>query len=289
MAFEKVALVKDSTCDASDEELAEWGVECIHLSVHRADGSVFAHDNTPENIEAFYEYLDTCDELPTTSQPSPVEFADLYTKLALEGYTHVISRHISGKMSGTADVARMAAQSAPLHVEVIDTHILTLALWLYVRRIAQMRNAGACFAELLREARALQGKVSICFMIDTLKNLVKGGRTGKATGLAASVLSIKPLLTVDADGEVTTMCMTRTMRKAIPKLVCIAKELGEKFGELEICFAHVRQPEGLALLKAAFEESGLKYREVATRQTGPVITTHVALGCVGFAYIPLEV
>ena len=289
MAEERIAIVTDSTCDASDAELAELGVECIHLSVHRADGSVFPLDNTPGNIEAFYDYLETCEELPTTSQPTPVEFAELYSRLAREGYTHIISMHISGKMSGTANVARMAAQSAPIPVEVVDTHQLTLSLWLLVRRIAQLRDSGLSFAKLLENVEALMGKVSICFMIDTLRNLVKGGRVGKATGLAGSVLNIKPLLTVDAEGEVAMTGIVKSMKKAVPKLVACAKELTEKFGELEVCFAHVRQPEGVRMLREAFDAAGLKYREVDVRQTGPVITTHVHTGCFGFAYIPVNV
>ena len=283
---EKVAIVTDSTCDASDAELAEMGVECIHLTVHRADGTEFARDNTPENIEAFYDYLEDCDELPTTSQPTPVEFGDLYSRLALEGYTHIVSLHISSAMSGTVGVARMAAQSAPIPVEVIDTRQLTLSLLLIVRRIAALRDAGRTFAELVEHARSLVGKVSICFMLDTLKNLVKGGRVGKATGVAGSLLDIKPLLTVDDDGEVAMMGIVKSARKAIPKLVACARELAERFGELEVCFAHNRRPEAAAALRDAFDAAGIPYREVGFRQTGPVIATHVHTGCFGFAYIP---
>lgn len=290
MQTENIAIVTDSICDASDGELAQLGVECVHLTVHRPDGTAFARDNTPENIEAFYDYLATCDELPTTSQPSPVEFAELYSRLAREGYTHVLSLHASGKMSGTVEAARLAAQSSSLVIEVIDTRMMTFALWLAVRRIAQLRDGGASFSQLVEASYELRGKVSVCFMVDTLKNLVKGGRTGKATGLAASVLNIKPLLTVDEDGEVAMMGMARSMKRAIPKLVEAARALADKFGELELCFIHVRQLEGLALLREAFENAGIRYREVCEpRQTGPVITTHVALGCVGFAYIPAAV
>lgn len=287
--MEKIALVTDSSCDASDAELAEMGVRCVHLNVMRPDGTAFPQDNSPENIEAFYDFIEDCDELPTTSQPTPVEFAELYTQLALEGYTHILSMHISGKMSGTVNTARMAAQSAPVTVEVVDTHTNTVAQYLFVRRIAQLRDKGFTFEQLTRAARDLQGKVSIYFMLDTLKNLVKGGRTGKAVGLAASLLNIKPLLTVDAEGEVAVFSKAKSMKKAIPKLVAKASELTERFGELELALVHVRQTEGLAMLKQALEGSGLHFKEVGTRQTGPVITTHVSTGCVGFAYIPLDV
>lgn len=287
--MEKIALVTDSACDASDADLAALGVECVHLQVTRPDGAVFPQDNTEKNIEAFYDYIETCDELPKTSQPSPLVFAELYTRLSLEGYTHVISMHMSGKMSGTVDTARMAAQSAAVPVEVVDTHANTVSQFLFVRRIAQLRDAGASFAELVAMAHALEGKVSVCFMLDTLRNLVKGGRTGKAMGLAAALLNIKPLLTVDESGEVSQLGKVKSMKRAIPKLVEMASQLTERFGELEICFVHVRQTEGLEMLRDAFSRSGIAFKDLGVRQTGPVITTHVSTGCVGFAYIPLEV
>lgn len=288
MTAEKIALVTDSTCDASDEELAALGVECVHLVVHRADGTAFPLDNTEENILDFYDYLDDCDELPTTSQPTPVEFADMYSKLALEGYTHVLSVHISSRMSGTSNTARMAAQSAPIDVEVVDSRANTVSLYLMVERLAKLRDSGLNFKQLVAAAHDLVGKVSVCFMLDSLKNLVKGGRVGKAVGLGASVLRVKPLLTVDSEGEVGMIGMAKNMKRAVPKLVDVARELTDKFGELEICFVHVRQSEGLEMLKQAFAESGIRFKDVGTRMTGPVITTHVGTGCVGFAYIPVE-
>lgn len=289
MAMERIALVTDSSCDASDEELAELGVECVHLQVTAADGTPFPVDNTPENIEAFYDYIVDCPELPRTSQPTPLEFGELFTRLSQEGYTHVISMHIAEKMSGTVNVARLAAQSAPLEVEVIDTQCNTVAQYLFVRRIAQLRSAGLRFSQLVEKAHALQGKLSTCFMLDTLRNLVMGGRTGKAAGLALSLLNIKPLLRTDELGEVEMFGKVRSLKRAIPKLADLAERLVGKFGPLEGCFVHVRNPEGLAMIEDEFERRGIDFENIGARQTGPVITTHVSVGCVGFSYIPKRV
>lgn len=286
--MEKIAIVTDNACDASDAELAELGVECVHLRVIRPDGTHFPEDNTPDNIEAFYDYVVDCDELPSTSMPPLLDFAQLYTDLSLAGYTHVISLHISSGMSGTVHTARMAAESAPIPVEVIDTRCNTVAQFLFVRRIAQLREYGLGFAELVETAHDLEGKTSICFMLDKLKNLIKGGRTGKATGLAATLLKIKPLLTVDPDGEVEMFGKAKSPKRAVIKLVQRYKELEERFGPLECCFAHTRNMGGVDELREAMIEAGIKLVEVGVRMVGPVITTHVSTGCFGFAYIPQD-
>jgi DegV family protein with EDD domain len=286
--MERIALVTDSSCDASDAELAEMGIACIHLKVVKPDGSFFPEDNTVENIEAYYDYLATCDDLPGTSMPSPLDFADKYTELALEGYTHIISMHIAAGMSGTVNAARMAAESAPITVEVIDTHCNTVGQYLFVRRMAQLRSAGLGFDQLVETAHSLEGKTSVCFMLDTLKNLVKGGRTGRATGLAASLLNIKPLLTVDPSGIVEMWGKAKSPKRAVPKLVDHFKLLEGEFGPLEYCLVHTRNLPGVDALRTAMLDAGIMAREVGVRQAGPVIATHVSTGCFGFAYIPID-
>lgn len=288
MLMERVAIVTDNACDASDEELAALGVECVHLKVIKSDGSHLPDDNTDESIEAFYDYIVDCDELPGTSMPSPLEFAEMYSELARSGFTHIISLHISSALSGTVQAARTAAESAPIPVEVIDTRSLTIAQYLFVRRIAQLRAVGLSFDELVEAAHGLVGKTSICFMLDILRNLIKGGRTGKATGLAATLLKIKPLLTVDADGEVDMFGKAKSVKRAVSKLVERYGMLESLLGPLECCFAHTRNLGGVDDLRDAMIEAGINLLEVGVRKVGPVITTHVSTGCFGFAYLPQD-
>lgn len=264
------------------------GVECVHMKVIRPDGSHFPDDNTRENIDAFYDYIADAEELPGTSMPTPVDFAEMHTKLALEGHTHVISLHISSALSGTVHAARMAAESAPIEVEVIDTKTTTVAEFLFVRRIVQLRDAGLSFDELIAAAHELEGKTSICFMLDTLRNLIKGGRTGKAVGLAATLLKIKPLLIIDPEGEVDMFGKAKSAKRAVAKLVDRYKELENAFGPLECCLAHTRNLPGVDDLRQAFVDAGIHLHDIGVRMVGPVITTHVSTGCFGFAYIPQD-
>lgn len=286
MTCKNIAIVTDSTCDAAPEELESWGVRCINLTVSDAAGNPLVSDNAPESIERFFDHLDTCKELPHTSMPSPLEFGELYADLAREGYDGVLSLHITKAMSGTVDAARMAAQTASIPVEVVDTSRNTWALALLVRMAARLRDNGEDLPELAAHVHEIAPYTDITFALDKLDNLVKGGRAGKALGLAASLLDIKPILTVGDDGIVTTLAKTKSMKRAINKLAMIALELTQKIGPLEGFFVHARNEHAANALRDAFKEKGVPFKELGVRQIGPIIATHVGTGCVGFAYIP---
>lgn len=286
--MEKVALVSDSSCDICEDQMRELGIHCVNMSITGPDGQPFPSNNTEKNIEAFYDMMDSNEELPKTSMPSVAQFESLYAQLAEEGYTHIISAHIPLAMSGTVNAATMAAESCPIPVSVIDTERNTWSLGLIMRRLSLMRAAGASFEVLENSARNLWKVSDVCFAIDSLKNLVKGGRTGKATGLVADLLKIKPVLTVGDDGEVVSLGMARSMKNAMKKLTEKALALADEIGPLEGYFLHVRNLEAVEMLRDMFNKAGVPYTDLGTRQAGPVIATHVGTGTTGFTYIAKE-
>lgn len=282
----RYAIVTDSACDISKEELASWGVECVNLRVLDPQGNELLNNNDADSVEAFYDWLAAHEELPKTSMPSPVAFGEMYTKLALEGYEEILSIHMPESMSGTVNSARMAAQSAPVPVRVMDLRRNTLTQALLVKRAAQLRDEGASLEEVVAHLEEIIPKSSVVFALDTLENLVKGGRMGKATGLVAAVLDIKPILTVGDDGQVAPVSVAKSMKRAVAKLAKKAEELVTEFGPLEGCMMHVRNAKACDMLREAIGARNIDYTEVSERQVGPIIATHVGLGCVGFSYIP---
>ena len=220
--------------------------------------------------------------------PSPVEFGELYTSLALLGFTHCISIHISSGMSGTCQAARLGAEGADIEVAVVDSLRNTWALALLVRAVALRCNAGASFSELVAFTERTCLKTNIVFTVYTLRNLVMGGRTGKATALAASLLDIKPLLMLDDEGQVVQAGKARSQKGAWPRLAGLAERAVERFGPLEGYFVHSRNLAGVDALRALFVERGIDFRELGVRCVGPVIATHVSVGCAGFSYIPRD-
>ena len=143
-----IRILTDSTCDLLPAEAARLGVEVVHMQVRFEDGEVFRDglDMTPDE---FYARLVKCDKLPTTSQPSPQDFMDLFEEAKAAG-DEVVAILISGQLSGTYQSARIAADSCEYDkIHLVDSMNATLGEQLLVRLAVQMRGEGASAAEIV--------------------------------------------------------------------------------------------------------------------------------------------
>jgi DegV family protein with EDD domain len=123
------------------------------------------------------------------------------------------------------------------------------------------------------------------FVLDTLEYLVKGGRAGKATGLAASLLSIKPILRFDDEGTVEPFKRAKGTAKAYATLAEHVAAASRRT-PLRVAFLHAANPAGLRTLRHALEQAGADYREDVSGEVGAVIGTYAGPGAVGLAYLP---
>lgn len=211
-----VRIVTDSTADLMPEEAAALGVTVVPLNVYFGDETL--RDGVDIDPTTFYERLATAKELPRTSQPSVERFKAAYEELAKET-NEIVSIHLSSRLSGTMNSASVAREevSHELHIELIDTYTVSLALGAIVTDAAVAANAGASMAEVIDVARRTMDRVSVAIVVDTLEYLQRGGRIGRAQSLLGSVLSIKPIIHVE-DGEVAPLERVRTRSRAVERI-----------------------------------------------------------------------
>ena len=222
--MQRVGIVCDSTCDLGPEYFRDHDVRMVPLKV-LIDGESYLDWVELSPVE-FYRRLGEASELPTTSQPSPADFAQTYAALADEGCDEIVSIHLTSPLSGTYQSAMIASEEARVPVRVVDTKLVTLATGLAVKRAVEVRDEGGSAEDVERAAVDAASSTRLFFVLDTLEYLVKGGRAGKATGLAASVLSIKPILTFDEEGTVAPFKRAKGTAKAYATLATDkAKEL----------------------------------------------------------------
>ena len=212
----RVGIVTDSTCDLGPAILDELDVRMVPLKVLFGQDSFL--DWTDLEPEAFFEKLAVSPVLPKTSQPSPAEFLATYKALALDGCEAIVSVHLTGALSGTMSSALMAAEDSPIPVYCVDTKTVSQALGLVVRATAEARDAGLDAEAVAARAQAVADSTRFFFMLDTLEYLVKGGRAGKAQGLAASVLGIKPVLTMNDEGIIEPFKKVKGRKRGISEM-----------------------------------------------------------------------
>lgn len=222
----------------------------------------------------------------TTSRPAPARFAACYEALAASGTPGVVSIHLSGELSGTAESARAAAGDAPVPVEVVDSRSIAMGLGYPVLAAARAAAAGESLESVAAAARECAARARTFFYVDTLEHLRRGGRVGTAASLLGSALLIKPLLHL-VDGQIALLDKVRTSARALTRLEDLAvRAAGE--APVEIAVQHLAAP-GRA---EALVERLAKRVPVLTRsrvvEAGAVIGIHVGPGTVGVTVSPAD-
>ena len=275
-----IKVVTDSTSDLPADVAESWGIEVVPLNVHF--GSDVYKDRVNLMPDTFYDKLINGDVLPTTSQPSVGEFIDVYERLGSDA-DGIVSVHISEKLSGTMNSARLASQqaNADCPIEVVDTFQVSMGVGICAMEAAEVANSGGDMNQVILAARNAVTRSQCFFMLETLEFLQKGGRIGKAQALIGNLLKIRPMLMLQ-EGEVHPLGRERTRRKGIAKLVDTVEELAPISGLAVMYSTGPYEAQTLAQNVSKFMIEG---REPMVLQIGPVIGTYAGPDTLGIALI----
>lgn len=269
------AVVTDSTADLPDAWREHHGIEVVPLKV--LFGEETFRDGVDMNNEEFFARLATSSKLPTTSAPSPGEFAELYTRLAKD-YEGCISIHIGAQLSATAEAARVGAQTVEgFRVNVIDSGTVTMPMAFLCRVAAEsatLEEATAAVEQRIPKCRVLA-------LLDTLRYIEMGGRVSRAQAMIGTMLDLKPLLLVAGGEQVKAVDRVRTRSRAIPRMV--------EFFQADLPVEHVGVVHAQAPEEAERIAADLRKRlpelEVPVGQIGCVLGTHTGPKALGLVYI----
>ena len=199
----EIAIVTDSTSDLTPELIKDLDVEIVPLKI-KLDGNNYYREGVDISKREFWRKLLTEGQIPKTSQPSPAEFKAMYEKLFAKGYKKIISIHISGKLSGTQQAARvgkgMTAREGD--IAIIDSKTTTFALGHIVTEAAKLAKERKSFKEIIDWIEETKESMKVFFVVKDLEFLQKGGRIGRASAMVGGLLKLKPVLKVE-NGEVS--------------------------------------------------------------------------------------
>jgi DegV family protein with EDD domain len=276
----KVAVVTDGTSSLTQAMGQEYGVHVAPIYV--MFGTQTYRDGIDLDAESFYSLLRDSEQLPTTSQPTVVDFVQMYTDLSHQAEA-IVSIHVSPKMSATLDSALLASKELPdVPIHVIDSRTVSMGLGLMAIAAARAAAAGQDATEIVRLVEGLIPKMNIFFTVETLEYLHKGGRIGGATALLGSALSIKPVLYVN-DGQVGPLEKPRTRKRAIGRLLDL---MAERVGASEVVHATVLHCDVPDEAQALAEQVAARFHcvELLTTEAGPIIGTHAGPGTLGLVF-----
>lgn len=274
-----VKIVTDSTVDIDQSIIEELNIEIVPLSI-TIDGESYI-DRFGIKPDEFMDKMKHSTELPKSSQPAVGSFVDVYNRLGEDG-SKVLSIHMTGGMSGTVGSAESAANISESDVTVVDSRFISFALSFQVVTAAKMAKEGKDLQEIINKLDEIRSNTDLYIMVDTLDNLVKGGRIGRGKALIGSLLNIKPIASL-ADGVYTPVTKARSHSQVIKYYTKQFKEdiAGKVVKGVGIAHAgSLKQAQ--ALKEALYEASG--FEDIQIAYTTPVISTHTGPGALALMY-----
>lgn len=277
--MKRIKIVTDSTADLDQETIEKYGIEVVPLTIS-IDGKSYV-DGIDLKPEQFMELMKKSAELPKSSQPSSGRFMEVYNSLHEDGFD-IISIHVSGDLSGTVQSARLGAEMGKRNVTVVDSKFISKALAFQVVEAAKMAMKQKSVDEILQKINKIKENTRLFVYLDTLENLIKGGRIGKGKGLIGSLLNIKPIASLDG-GVYSPVAKVRNESQAIKYFV---KQFVDDIKGKDIKNVAIAHADGLEmaekLKRAIFAKTG--FNEIGISCTSPIVSTHTGEGAIGFMY-----
>ena len=275
-----VRIVIDSTTDLLPEVREKLTV--VPLTVHfgeqeYVDGVTISH-------RKFYEMLVESDVLPTTSQPAPDAFAEVYRQAQAAG-EQVVVITLSSKLSGTCQSALIAAEDFPGMVWVVDSQTVAIGTGILAQLALQLKEQGMTAADIAARLECEREKVHVIALLDTLEYLKKGGRISKTVAFAGGLLSIKPVITI-RDGEVAILGKARGSKQGNNLLVAEIQKAGGVDFNKPLMLGYTGLSD--ALLEKYVMDSGELWDGhgdcLQSTVIGSVIGTHAGPGAIAVAF-----
>jgi DegV family protein with EDD domain len=274
------AIVVDSTADLSDDLAADPNLSMVPLNVHFDEETY--RDWIDIRPHEFYSKLIAAERLPTTSQPPAGAFIEEYRRLRTR-FERILSVHLSAKLSGTFESATVAQQEVD-GVTVIDSEMASMAVSLLARQILGLLDKGTTESEVLAYVERFRSDAGRLFLLSTLEYLQKGGRIGRASGLAGSLLNIKPLLTFE-DGIVHPYKKVRGDQKAAGAMKEYFLEKTTPGARVAVAIAHAEAPERIDAITKLLADTDRDVHVVLRGEVGSVIGTYAGPEAVALFFV----
>jgi DegV family protein with EDD domain len=277
-------IVTDGAADITPEQLQGLQIHTVPISF-TLDGKSYRSGVDIQPAE-FYKLIESTSSFPTTSQPSPGEFAEVYQELAKTD-PEILSIHVSSGLSGTLNSARLGAGLVPeAKITFYDTRTLSGALGWHVVAAARAAQAGWSVEQIVAMLPRLTAGIDAMYTLATLKYLIHGGRISHMRGLIGSLLEIKPIIGVNKDeGKYYQRASGRTLRKAIPMLADVIAKQHAPGIALRVQVLHGDNAEGAALLREKLDGM-FECHWQPPGSIAPVLGAHTGPGLVAVIYAP---
>lgn len=277
---EKIALLTDSTADLPAPMREDKPIYVVPLKIRCEDGEY--SDGVDITAEGVYERLHR-GELPRTSLPEGGVVSDTLDQIRADGYERVIAVMLSSGLSGTYNMVRLQAeQRDDLEIAVFDSRSGSLGIGIMVLQLWEEILSGSSWDTLVRErAPHLVANTFPFFSVDTLEYLRRGGRIGRITALAGTMLSIKPIITFSDDGQLQSIAKVRGRRQVQDKILELLRARFQSGRRYNLAVANGGAPEEMAEFAARLKAEFPNYEHFWEGVMDATLSVYIGDGVIG--------
>lgn len=295
---EKYHIISDGSCDLPRELAEEKNITVVPFYVSFDDEN-YLKENVDIGIRDFYQQMvDRKGVYPKSSMPSAQDYVEVFLPYAREGIPVIcicITTKFSGSMQSALSARGIVRESCPeAEITVIDATVNTVLQGLYVLEAVALRDSGMEYKAAVARLEEIRRTGRIFFTVGDMEYLKHGGRIGKVSAVAGSVLGIRPVITLK-EGEIFPSGIgrgrKRTTEKAIGLLLDYLEENGRAIGRYSIAVgfgydyeeAVAFREHTLEVLRGRGYEVGEK--DIPLYQIGATISVHTGPYPLGFGII----
>lgn len=281
-------ITTDSTADMPGEFYDTEGIDVIPYTYMLGD-DVFLDDRLSE--EQYDQFFKRMSEEKLVSKTTQVNFGQFieFFEPKLKAGKDIIHLHFAGVLSGSyqnaLQVAKKLREDYPERkIEIIDTKSATVGLGLMLWYVARKQKDGYGFTEMVEYIENLRKHLCHHFTLDDLNHLFRGGRLSKTQAMVGSMLQMKPILEITAEGHVNVLGKVRGRKQSIAKLLNMFYENYDPERNDIVFVGHTLSlNEAKEVAKEIEKKMGLT--NFFFHSVGPVIGSHLGAGGVGLFYI----
>ena len=279
-----VKIIADSTCDLSKDLLEKYDISVVPLHIVLGDKEY--KDGLEISPDEIYEWSNSNKEAPKTSAAAISDTIDIYSKY-LKSFDEIICFSISGQMSTTVNVMRMAAEELDSEdrIHIIDSENLSTGGGLLVIEAAIMAKEGKIAKEIVEAVNQLKPYVRASFIVDTLTFLHRGGRCSGVAALAGGALKLHPKIVVENGGMKPDKKYRGKMNSAILTYVKDLEPQIQNAKSDRVFITHSGcEKETIESVRQYLSELG-HFEEILITRAGGVISSHCGPGTLGVLFI----
>jgi DegV family protein with EDD domain len=248
-----IKIITDSSCDLPEELVDKYDLGVVSLHVTFDNNETFTERVTIKP-EQFWERMAASRGLPKTSRPTPEAFAEAFRE-ALAKHASVIFIGLSSALSGTFESAQLAAKSVPGDIYLVDSLTGSLGLGSLAIKAHEFIRAGDSVQDVVKKVIDYRNNMTTLFTMDSLENLIKGGRVGRLPGFIGTMLSIRPIGKAGDKGQIDVLEKVRGRAKSLQRIVQLAGEMGSGLQDKIVGISHVNCLQDALNLQKSIEEN----------------------------------